>query len=161
MIVSTRTAAICLTLSLVPLEAPRTPSRPEVALNHIYVVLDSATLAAVESSAFLANEFSHYRKTTNRTADGRSWTGVNLFGERTYLELFPRGVQGGVGFSGLALSVEQLGAIDSVVAWLDAKFDVPTRRGLVEGLRERFEGPPSSHANSRASMRPRPKRAGF
>ncbi|MEX2179581.1 MAG: DUF5829 family protein [Gemmatimonadaceae bacterium] len=125
-----------MTLSLAPVETPRTPSRPEVALNHINVVLDSGTLAAVESSTFLANEFSHYRKATNRTADGQSWTGVYLFGERTYLELFPRGARGGVGLSGLALSVEQPHAIDSVVAWFDAKFDVPIRRRLVEGVRE-------------------------
>ena len=112
----------------------QTRARPEVALNHFSVVLDSVTLAAVESSAFLTTEFAHYRRTTTSNAAGRSWTGQYLFGERTYLELFPRGEQGGVGFSGLALSVEEPGAIDSVAAWLDARFDVPIRRRLVEGM---------------------------
>jgi len=111
------------------------PARPQVTLNHLYLVLDSATLAAVESSAFLANEFSHYRKATTQSAGGRQWTGTNLFGERTYLELYSSGVQGPVGLSGVALSVEQPGALDSVVTWLRGAFDVPIRRRLVEGVR--------------------------
>lgn len=114
----------------------RGQGRPEVALNHIYVTLDSVTLAAAETSTFLVKEFSHHRKETNRTTDGRSWTGVNLFGERTYVELFPRGQRGGIGFSGLALSVEQSGAIDSVAAWLTAKFGLPLFRRLTEGVRD-------------------------
>ena len=131
------TTAVLATFFIASAGTGQTPSRPEVALNHVYVVLDSATLAAIEASAFLANEFSHHRKATNRTADGRSWTGVYLFGERTYVEFFPPGVNGGVGFSGLALSVEQLGAIDSVEARLSAKLGVPVRRRLIEGS---FEG---------------------
>lgn len=111
-------------------------ARPEVALNHVYVTVDSATLAAAETSAYLANRFGHVRRATNRTADGRSWTGVYLFGERTYVELFPSGVRGGVGFSGLALSVEEPGAIDSVAAWLTARFGPVVRRSLVQGSHE-------------------------
>ena len=130
------TTAVLATLFIASAGTGQTPMRPEVALNHVYLTLDSATLAAVESSEFLANEFSRYRKETNRTADGRAWTGVYLIGERTYLELFPRGVYGGVGFSGLALSVEQPGAIDSVEARLRAKFGASVQRRLVEGSRE-------------------------
>jgi hypothetical protein len=83
-----------LSISLAASAASAQPRRPEVLLNHVYVTLDSVTLAAAETSSFLVKEFSHHRKETNRTTDGRSWTGVNLFGEQTYVELFPRGQRG-------------------------------------------------------------------
>ena len=43
---------------------------------------------------------------------------------------------GSVGFSRLVLSVHQIGAIDSVVAWYSAKFGKAPNGRLVEGIRD-------------------------
>lgn len=105
------------------------PDRAPVSVNHVYAYLDSATMAAVEGSSFVRDTFADFRRETNTDADGSSWTALYLTGEQTYLELFPASTQTRpAGFTGLALSVEVAGALDSVATRLEQATGLPLYR---------------------------------
>jgi hypothetical protein len=102
-------AAALLGLAVAPaLAAPG--GRPEVVLNHLSVVLDTATARDVAANAFLKESFASLSQKANVSNDGKRWTGTYLYGERTYLEMYEAGpAQGEPGSSGVALGVEHVG----------------------------------------------------
>jgi hypothetical protein len=89
---------------------------PAVFLNHVYIVLDSDTFNAVNDSELITKEFSGYEKRTTTTADGDTWSGSYLYGMETYIEFFDIATEdwARVGYSGLALGVEEADAISWV-----------------------------------------------
>jgi hypothetical protein len=91
------------------------PSSPVVFLNHLYVVLDSATYRAIEEDAFLQTQFAPTeRRTTVRTDE--TYTGRYFYGTNTYFEVFdvatsPRPT---VGDCGIAFGVEETGDLTTL-----------------------------------------------
>jgi len=86
-----------------------------VYLNHFFTVLDLETYRAIESSEFMRREFApnEYRKTVR---GDRSYAGLYFYGKNTYFEFFDdesRG-PGSLGFSMLALGVDELGELASL-----------------------------------------------
>ncbi len=83
-----------------------------VLLNHVVLVLDSATYHDISTSPFLRDEFSGFEQLTIAANAGRTWSGSYLFGESTYLELFqPNGGAGPAGSTMIGFGVETEGAV--------------------------------------------------
>ena len=96
---------------------------PQVFLNHFYVVIDSATFKDIEQSPFLRREFSvTEHRTTVRT--DRTYTGLYFYGTNTYFEFFDvsSDTSRQIGFSGIALGVDQTGELQAVGKELSSKF---------------------------------------
>jgi hypothetical protein len=88
-------------LSLTATTATAQP-RPLVGLNHFYLVPDSATFAAIQSSPFLRDTLGIFEARTTRRAD-QTYTGVYWYGTAHYFEFLPPGAGGRKpGESGLA-----------------------------------------------------------
>jgi hypothetical protein len=76
--------------------------RPTLGLNHFYLVPDSASFAAIESSRFLRDTLGVFEARTTRRSD-QVYTGVYWYGRETYFEFLPPGAGGRKpGDSGLA-----------------------------------------------------------
>lgn len=88
-------------------QAQQTPS---VFLNHMNRVLDAETYHAIAAHPFIQNVFASTVQTTVNSGK-QTWTGMYLFGEHTYIELFASGtgVQRPPGSSALAFGVEATG----------------------------------------------------
>jgi len=99
---------------------------PALLLNHVYVVPDRATFDALEASEFL-RRFAVVEKRETVRGDA-SYTGLYLYGRRTYVEFLPPGAMGVlvVGNSGLALGIETAGGTDTLVGLLE-EHGIPTR----------------------------------
>ncbi len=92
-----------------------------VLLNHVYVVPDRETYDALERSEFLRQSFAVFEQRETVRADA-SYSGLYLYGWRTYLEFLPPGAAGlAVGSSGLALGIEVEGGTDELARKLDAR----------------------------------------
>lgn len=87
-----------------------------VELNHVVMVVDSATYASILESTFLSNEFANGGVRTVTAGPDESWTARYVVGEDLYLEIFgPGGREGRApGYVGLAFSTVARGDIDSV-----------------------------------------------
>lgn len=111
---------------------------PVVGLNHLTLVPDSATFAAITASPFLRDTFALFDARPEGRADG---TRVALLGRSTYVEFLRPGSGGeAAGTSRLALGTDERGALrtvaknltsqvgpvllDSVTRWRDSA-DVP------------------------------------
>lgn len=91
-----------------------------VELNHLAIVVDSATYESIRNSTFLSTEFANGGVRTVTAGPGESWTARYIVGEDLYLEIFgPRGREGrDPGYVGLAFSTMASGEIESVYAEL-------------------------------------------
>lgn len=100
------------------------PKLPQVAFNHLFIVLDDKTYRAVTGSDYLRVAFPGVEHRSTRTAAGEKWKGTYFYCEDTYLEFFNSGsgpVSGLVepgghwlpgakeGWAGLAFSTSQPG----------------------------------------------------
>jgi hypothetical protein len=100
-------------------------------LNHFYVTPDEATFAAAEQALTFLGALEK-RTTVRKDA---TYTGLYLYGERTYLELLhPRSTSFGAP-SGIAYGVEERGAIDEVALHVDAPKLELVSRGEVPWFR--------------------------
>lgn len=104
---------------------------PVVGLNHLTVVPDSATFAAIEKSAFLRDTFALFEAWPDERQSG---PGVALFGRSTYIE-FARPASGGANAwtSRLALGTDVHGTLSTVAKRLTSevgrvRLDSVTRR---------------------------------
>src|SRR5690242_17022343 len=97
-----------------------------VYLNHFFATIDAESYKAIESSAFLRDEFAPFEQRTTVRQD-ITYTGSYFYGEHTYFEFFEagRGLGREVGASGLAFGVETVGASPRVQARLNAALDSP------------------------------------
>ncbi|MDX6363856.1 MAG: hypothetical protein QOC85_2866, partial [Streptomyces sp.] len=99
-------------------DAPLLPSRQLLFYNHAYGVLDRETADAIEHSGYL-REFANFQVRTTTGSGGTTWTGRYLYGRETYLELFGVGDLPGqdaaFGSTGMGLSVEHAGDLDTVI----------------------------------------------
>lgn len=77
---------------------------PTPGVNHVYRVVDAGSYAAVRDSAWIAAELAPVEERTTARPDW-TYTGLYLYGRRTYVELFEAGPQGPVGHTGIAFSV--------------------------------------------------------
>lgn len=91
---------------------PQPVSKPQVVLNHFYVVLDSSTFKAVEHDAFLRKHFAVNEKRTTTNAE-MTYTGIYFYGVKTYFEFFDIASSPShlIGDSAIAFGVDQPGAI--------------------------------------------------
>jgi hypothetical protein len=78
-----------------------------VFLNHIFVVVDAETYAALAGCTFLRESFAVSEERTTVRAD-QTYTGLYFYGQRTYFEFLKPGSYAG---TGLALGVEREGAL--------------------------------------------------
>lgn len=114
-------------LLLAAIAAGRT-SAPLVGLNHLTLVPDSATFAAIEQSAYLRDTFARYERWPSEEG-----AGVALFGRTTYIE-FARPEASAIAWrSKLALGTDERGALRAVASRLTSevgpvRFDSITRR---------------------------------
>lgn len=106
---------------------------PALLLNHFYVTPDRTTFVAAERSAFLARFFALEKRTTVRK--DATYTGLYLYGERTYLELLhPDSTSFGAP-SGIAYGVEEPGALDLIAPHVPAPSFAVISRGEVPWFR--------------------------
>ncbi|MEO8448797.1 MAG: DUF5829 family protein [Gemmatimonadota bacterium] len=85
---------------------------PKVYLNHVVIVVDSATYAAIGADRFLRNELAGTQQLTTGGGGGATWTGTYVFGRNTYIEMFaPGGVAGAAGTGMISFGVETQGAL--------------------------------------------------
>lgn len=99
--------------------------RESLALNHFYIVLDSATYKAIEQNSFLRREFAvTEQRTTTRT--DISYTGVYFYGANTYFEFFDVANQtmGRLSDGGIAFGVDQPGGLDAIKRELGDQFSI-------------------------------------
>lgn len=98
--------------------------RPSLALNHFYIVLDSATYKAIEQDQFLRREFAVTEQRTTTRID-MSYTALYFYGTNTYFEFFDAANQpAGLSDSGIALGVDQTGGLDAIKKELASEFSV-------------------------------------
>lgn len=85
---------------------------PKIRLNHVYLVLDSATYNHLFDSAFIAQTIGKI-KTSAVTTTNDSWSGKYLFGKNGYFEFFSdQGYKGAsVGDCGLGFMTLKSGDI--------------------------------------------------
>jgi hypothetical protein len=90
------------------------PAVPAVYLNHTYGVLSPATVTAMQTNAYLNDQFVDVELRTTVRPD-MTYTGTYLNTRETYLEFFPEGTFGyPIGVTGLALGDE----VDGGVEWV-------------------------------------------
>lgn len=100
---------------------------PTVFLNHIYLYIDDQTLRAIAESDFMKNEFSAIENSFININGNRSWSGLYITGEQTYIELFgiskdQEEIQS-VGSCGLGLGIEKEGGIEYIADKLESLID--------------------------------------
>ncbi len=87
-------------------------------LNHLYVVPDRETYAALARCEFLRESFAVFEERETVRAD-LSYKGLYFYGARTYFEFLPPGAAGLVeGSSGLAFGLEVAGASETLASTL-------------------------------------------
>jgi len=106
-------------------------TKSQVFLNHFYVVIDSATYKEIEQSPFLRRELAVTEQRTTVRTD-RSYTGLYFYGTNTYFEFFDvaSDTSRQVGFSGIALGVDQSGELQAVAKELSAEHRAPARQEM-------------------------------
>lgn len=101
-------------------------------LNHVYATIDAETAAAIRDSAFLRRFANLEVRTTTGTLS--TWTGVYLYGRRTYAEFFGpgdfqiNGKPAPVGGWGIAVSGDRPGHI----AELQSRLHAAGQKAVVE-----------------------------
>lgn len=86
-------------------------------LNHAYRVVDAATYAAIRDTPWVGDAFAPREERTTNRPDW-SYSGLYLYGRRTYLEFFDEAAQQGpVGGSGMALGVHEGSTPAVIEAW--------------------------------------------
>ncbi|HJU75154.1 MAG TPA: DUF5829 family protein [Gemmatimonadaceae bacterium] len=93
-------------------------SAPVVGLNHLTLVPDSATFAAIAASPFLRDTFALLAQPPG---EGAATEGVAILGRSTYVEFRRPGAGGVVGSSGLALGTDERGALRAVARRLTSE----------------------------------------
>ncbi|MEP6512571.1 MAG: DUF5829 family protein [Parafilimonas sp.] len=108
---------------------------PKLHFNHIYFVLDSADLAAIQHSDFIKNKLTAFSIRTTTADSGDTWTGSYMYGIDNYLELFDSSGAGeSLGIAGIGFSVDRLGEINKLDSILKKKYQTNI------GIRERKFG---------------------
>jgi hypothetical protein len=114
---------------------------PPVFLNHVVIVVDSATYRAVAGSDLLRREFAGFEQRTTTPASGRTYSATYLYGQHTYIEFFqPFSGAPRVGIGQIALGVEERGAEHAVMERLAADgqhlvyYSLATRRRGAEDV---------------------------
>jgi hypothetical protein len=89
-----RSAALCVAAFSSLFAVLSAQSLPPVYFNHATIHLPSAAYAAVAHSLFLRDEFGAFQEQTVQR-DGGTWSysGIYIFGQHTYLELFQAGAE--------------------------------------------------------------------
>lgn len=97
---------LCAAVAAVPAAA----QRPAVFLNHVVVVVDSATYQAIGTSPFFRDSLGSVERRSTTADGGASWSGTYLYGQHTYLELFaPGGPAGDASGSMIGFGVDRPG----------------------------------------------------
>jgi len=106
-------------------------------LNHVYLVVERETYAALAAEPFLRELAVVEERTTVR--GDTSYTGLYLYGRRTYLEFLAADEAAGfhAGESGIALGLERAGGTDALAVELHRKGfpsqRLPITRALADG----------------------------
>jgi hypothetical protein len=133
--------SLAVSLSL-GLPATGVAQAPKVFLNHVVVVSDSGTYAAINASPFLRDTLGRLAQYTIAAGGGATWTGSYLFGKNTYVELFaPGGVAGPAGIGMISYGVEERGSLSRIRSRLEAATKQPTDSMLRNRAREKEEVP--------------------
>ena len=95
---------------------------PRIKFNHLYLVIDTKDLSAINNSDFIKNELAAFEIRTTNANDSESWTGTYLYGNENCFELFDS-----VGFlpkgsSGIGFSVDHIGELTTLKESLDKKY---------------------------------------
>ncbi len=101
--------------------------------SHCFLVLDTNTFRAIETSSFLRDSFAFAPIITSTVNGGKqSYTGLYLFGCQTYLEMFKSEKKQPVGACGIGLQVEKPGGlkilVDSFKKYLNLSYDSRSRK---------------------------------
>lgn len=93
-----------------------------VFLNHVYVIPDAETYAALVGSKFLAEAFGSFEERTTVRADV-SYTGNCFYARETYIEFLPPNSSMGLaeGSSGVAFGIETPGGTQALAEELDGR----------------------------------------
>nr|WP_299072200.1 DUF5829 family protein [uncultured Allomuricauda sp.] len=103
----------------------------ELNFNHLYFVIDSTALNAINSSDFVTNELVVLENRTTE-ANGQTWTGTYMYGDENYIEFFDSaglsGIYGVVpeGVGGIAFSVNKVGDLNMLRSQLEKTYTLDT-----------------------------------
>jgi len=108
---------------------------PEI--DHVYLVLQQSSIDSIAHTPFVAREFAALKE-SSASANGESWNGTYLTGQRAYLEFFgPGGFSGSKeGEAGVGLNTSKLGQFQMAKSSL---LDLAGDR-VDDGLRTRVQG---------------------
>jgi len=108
-----------------------------VFLNHVYVIPDAETYAAIIGSKFLAEAFGSFEERTTKRAD-MSYTGNYFYARETYIEFLPQSLSIGLaeGSSGVAFGIERPGGTEALAKELEQG----GVRSFVDGMSRDLEG---------------------
>ncbi|WP_143306635.1 DUF5829 family protein [Chitinophaga vietnamensis] len=96
---------------------------PKVHVNHLFLVLDTADLAAIKNAGFVNKELAAVNSHTTTADSGETWTGTYLYGSDNYIELFDSsGIKLPIGMSGFGLSVDGAGELKSLDGSLHTQY---------------------------------------
>ncbi len=97
-------------------------SAPTVGLNHLMLVPDSATFAAIAASPFLRDTFALFDEWPEERVGRASAPGVAFFGRTTYVAFMrPGSGDAGAWRSRLALGTDQRGALQAIASGLTSE----------------------------------------
>lgn len=105
--------------------------KPQVFLDHVYLVLDAKTYKDIVSSEFMKEQFSNFREKTT-ILDSEALSAAYVNGKKTYIEIFEAGKDPKFKLSmvGIGFIVEEVGASDVVRQQLDVRFAGKAKREL-------------------------------
>ena len=96
---------------------------PLVNVNHFYIVIDSADVAALQQSNFVKDTLAALVTRTTKADSSAIWTGTYLEGLDNYLEIFnSAGFDEPLGNAGIAFSVDKIGEINQLDSILSKKY---------------------------------------
>lgn len=142
---------LCFTLML-SLAALAQGKKPEVHLNHAFIVPDAETYEAIRNSGFV-KQFAVWEERTTHRKD-ITYTGFYLYGRHTYFEFLRPEDPKAIGGSDIAFGVDRSGDIDLLqkraeVAGIKTEIQPITRAfngkdvGWFRSLKRKDEGAPS------------------
>lgn len=100
---------------------------PAVNFNHLYIVIDSSDLHALQHSDFVKNKLAALITRTTKADSTATWTGTYLQGLDNYIEIFDSSSVGEpTGNAGIGLSVDKIGELTKLDAMLSKKYSTFT-----------------------------------
>ena len=103
-------------------------TRPPVYFNHLSITVPEGTFKALAATPFLCGEFAGCEQRTTVVDGGmESYSGIYLYGEKTYIEFVLASGADAAGDIGLGMSVDDRAAMPELQDFLQRQLKVPVK----------------------------------